>query len=70
MLPGYIVKRLVNHADGGDVTAAHYVNIDEATLRGAWQTVADIITKKASQRAPERGEDKVVPLARRSAVAA
>jgi hypothetical protein len=32
--------------------------------------VADFITKKASQRTPKRGEKKVVPIRRRSAVAA
>lgn len=69
-LPGYTVKRLMNHANGNDVTAAHYVNLDEATLRGAWQAVADIITKKASQRAPKRGDEKVVPITRRVASAA
>ncbi len=67
LVPGYTVKRLVNHADGGDVTSAHYVHLDEATLRGAWQTVADFIMKKASQRSPRRGEEKVVPITRKVA---
>ena len=30
-LPGYVVKRLANHAGNGDVTAAHYVHLDEHT---------------------------------------
>ena len=42
-LPGYVVKRLMNHADGNDVTGAHYVHLDEATLRAGWQVVADAI---------------------------
>ena len=42
-LPGYVFKHLMNHAAGGDVTAAHYVHPDEDTMRAAWQTVADAI---------------------------
>jgi hypothetical protein len=57
----------VNHAEGGDVTAGHYVHLDEATLRGAWQRIADFISKKALQRLPRRGEEKVVPIRRKAA---
>lgn len=68
-LPGYVVKRLMNHAAGNDVTAAHYVHLDEATLRAGWQVVADAIVPRSPISAvatPTR--DKVVSLAaRRSA---
>jgi integrase len=67
LVPGYTVKRLVNHAEGGDVTAGHYVHLDEATLRGAWQRVAAFIMKKASQRPPRKGEENVVPIRRKVA---
>jgi len=43
ILPGYVVKRLLNHSDGQDVTGAHYVHLDEATLAKAWQAVADFV---------------------------
>ncbi len=66
LLPELVLKRLLNHAVGDDITAGHYVHLDEATLRGAWQTVGDFIAKKASQRAPKRGEEKVVPMRRRA----
>lgn len=69
LLPELVLKRLLNHAVGDDVTAGHYVHLDEATLRGAWQRVADFIYKKAAQRQPRRGEQKVVPIIR-AAVAA
>lgn len=45
-LPGYVVKKLLNHASGNDVTAGHYIHLDETTLRTAWQTVADFITSR------------------------
>ena len=48
LLPGYLVKRLLNHADGVDVTAGHYVHLDEATLRAAWQTIADFVQTRIS----------------------
>ena len=49
-LPGYVVKRLLNHADGSDVTLAHYVQFDEVTMRAAWQIVADAIVPKESMQ--------------------
>jgi len=70
LLPGYLAKKLVNHAAGGDVTAAHYFRPDDATLRAGWQTVADFITGKVTQRPPRRGEEKVVPITRKTAAAA
>jgi integrase len=39
------LKRMMNHADSGDVTADSYVGTSEAQLRGGWQTVADFVTK-------------------------
>jgi integrase len=47
LLPGYLVKRLLNHADGADVTAGHYIHLDEQTLRAGWQTVADFVMLRA-----------------------
>jgi hypothetical protein len=49
LLPELVLKRLLNYAVGDDVTAGHYVHLGEADLRGAWQRVADRITKKAPQ---------------------
>ncbi len=38
-----VLKRLMNHATGGDVTLGHYVGKSETQLRAGWQTVADFI---------------------------
>ena len=65
-LPGYVVKRLMNHASGGDVTAAHYVHLDEDTLRAAWQTVADAIVPPG----PAATVTNIVSLAARRAAQA
>ena len=57
-LPGYVVKRLLNHSDGQDVTGAHYVHLDDATLAHAWQAVADFITgaqPSTPSRSPSNG---------------
>ncbi len=54
-LPGYVVKRLLNHADGGDVTLGHYVQFDEATMRTAWQLVADAIVPARPQKRVANG---------------
>lgn len=48
LLPGATVKRLVNHVDANDVTENHYVRRSEATLRAAWQTVADWIEAQSA----------------------
>jgi integrase len=69
LVPELVLKSLLNHAAGNDVTQGHYVHLDEATMRGAWQKLADTIDKLASQRQPRRGEQKVVPIIR-AAVAA
>jgi len=44
LVSAYTLKRMLNHADGGDVTGAHYVGKSEAQLRAGWQAVADFIT--------------------------
>ena len=43
LVSGGVLKRMLNHADGGDVTLGHYVGKSEAQLRAGWQTVADFI---------------------------
>lgn len=44
LVSAYSLKRMVNHADAGDVTGSHYIGKSEAQLRAAWQAVADAIT--------------------------
>lgn len=39
----YSVKRMMNHADAGDVTGGHYIAKSETQLRAAWQAVGDFI---------------------------
>jgi integrase len=43
LVPAFTLRRLLNHAAGGDVAAAHYVGVSDAQLRAAWQAVADHI---------------------------
>lgn len=43
LVSGGVLKRMMNHAAGGDVTLGHYVGKGEAQLRAGWQTVADFI---------------------------
>lgn len=43
LVSGGVLKRMLNHADGGDVTLGHYVGKSEAQLRFGWQTVADFV---------------------------
>jgi hypothetical protein len=55
LVSGGALKRMLNHATGGDVTLGHYVGKSEAQLRATWQTVADFIdaaAAKAAQPAP------------------
>lgn len=47
LVTGYVLKRMMNHADGADVTGAHYVGKSEAQLRAGWQAVADLIAPAA-----------------------
>lgn len=53
----YTLKRMINHADGGDVTGAHYIGKGENQLRTAWQIVADFIESQA-QISEEQTADK------------
>lgn len=43
----YTLKRMMNHAQAGDVTGQHYVRKGEAELRAGWQAVADWIDEQA-----------------------
>jgi hypothetical protein len=52
LVSGGALKRMLNHATGGDVTLGHYVGKSEAQLRAAWQTVADFIDAEAAKEAP------------------
>lgn len=49
----YVLKRMLNHATGGDVTAEHYVHIDKERLRSGWQAVADFLDEQARQAMPK-----------------
>jgi hypothetical protein len=51
LVSGGALKRMLNHATGGDVTLGHYVGKSEAQLRAAWQTVADYIDAEAAKEA-------------------
>ena len=50
MVSGAVLKRMMNHAAGNDVTLGHYVGKSEAQLRAGWQTVADFIDAAAGHR--------------------
>jgi len=39
----YVLKRMLNHSDTGDVTGEHYVSVSDVKLRAGWQAVADFI---------------------------
>jgi integrase len=43
LVPAFTLRKLLNHAAGGDVAAAHYVGVSDAQLRAAWQLVANHI---------------------------
>jgi hypothetical protein len=51
LVSGGALKRMLNHATGGDVTLGHYVGKSEAQLRAAWQTVADFVDVAAAKEA-------------------
>lgn len=51
LVSGGALKRMLNHAAGGDVTLGHYVGKSETQLRAAWQTVADFIETAAGKSA-------------------
>lgn len=48
-MSGGVLKRMMNHAAGGDVTLGHYVGKSEAQLRVGWQTVADFVEAAAAR---------------------
>ena len=39
----YVMKRMINHSNTGDVTGEHYINVGSARLKAGWQAVADFI---------------------------
>jgi hypothetical protein len=45
---GAVLKKMMNHAAGADVTLGHYVGKSEAQLRAGWQVVADFIEAAAA----------------------
>lgn len=49
LVSGAALKKMMNHAAGGDVTLGSYVGKSEAQLRHAWQTVADFVEAAAAQ---------------------
>lgn len=63
IVSGGVLKRMINHADGGDVTLGYYVGKSEAQLRAGWQTVADFIESAAVavRHATPRREGTNVP---------
>jgi hypothetical protein len=48
LVSGGVLKRMLNHAVGGDVTLGHYVGKSETQLRAGWQTVADFVEAAAT----------------------
>jgi hypothetical protein len=50
LVSGAVLKKMMNHAAGSDVTLGHYVGKSEAQLRAGWQTVADFIEAAAVPR--------------------
>jgi hypothetical protein len=52
LVSGAVLKRMMNHAAGADVTLGHYVGKSEAQLRAGWQAVADFIEVAARPPAP------------------
>ncbi|HTP70769.1 MAG TPA: hypothetical protein VML58_01020, partial [Burkholderiaceae bacterium] len=48
LVSGAVLKKMMNHAAGADVTLGHYVGKSEAQLRAGWQVVADFIEAEAA----------------------
>jgi integrase len=48
LVSGAVLKKMMNHASGADVTLGHYVGKSEAQLRAGWQVVADFIEAAAA----------------------
>src|SRR5664280_939795 len=55
---GGVLKRMMNHAAGGDVTLGHYIGKSETQLRAGWQTVADFIEAAAAPTASAEPEGR------------
>jgi hypothetical protein len=53
LVSGGVLKKMMNHATGADVTLGHYVGKSEAQLRAGWQTVADFIEAAAGSASTE-----------------
>lgn len=70
---GYTLKRMLNHADNGDVTGGHYVGKSETQLRAGWQAVADLIESLAGEphkaAASKKSGGKIVAIRERRAAA-
>jgi hypothetical protein len=54
LVSGAVLKKMMNHAAGADVTLGHYVGKSEAQLRAGWQVVADFIEAAAVSSGPQR----------------
>lgn len=48
LVSGAVLKKMMNHAAGADVTLGHYVGKSAAQLRAGWQVVADFIESAAA----------------------
>ena len=61
LVSGGVLKRMMNHAAGGDVTLGHCVGKGEAQLRAGWQVVADFVhaaaVADAGQAVVDQGPD-------------
>ena len=51
LVSGGLLKRMMNHATGGDVTLGHYVGKSETQLRAGCQTVANFIEAASAKAA-------------------
>lgn len=49
LVTAYTLKRMMNHANAGDVTGQHYVHKTDSALRAGWQAVADFIEREAAE---------------------
>lgn len=49
LVPAFTLRRMLNHAGGGDTAGEHYVHVSEAQLRGGWQRVADFVEEQAGR---------------------
>jgi integrase len=46
-----VLKRMLNHAEVGDVTLNHYIGRSDAQMRAGWQAVADFVEAVAAKAA-------------------